>query len=131
MHPHPVAALSTRCGVGGTTKNRSLHAAPSEPRSADAARWYGACTDKLVSAIWCVTKFASALGIKQQTGKITEADGQAATGRYGCKEREADETPIGDALTHQFVESFHISMGTCRSNTQHKQEGPREAGLSP
>ena len=34
-----------------------------EPRSADVARWYAACSDELVSAMWCVTEFASALGI--------------------------------------------------------------------
>ena len=42
-----------------------------ETRSTDVARWYGACTDELVSAVWCVTEFASVLGIKQRTGKIS------------------------------------------------------------
>jgi len=49
-----------------------------EPRSADVARWYSACTDELVSAMWCVTEFASALGIKQRTGQITETEGHVA-----------------------------------------------------
>lgn len=53
-----------------------------EPASAAAARWYGACTDELVSAMWCVTEFASALGIKQRTGQITEADGLGAWQRF-------------------------------------------------
>lgn len=53
-----------------------------EPKSADAARWYAACTDDLVSAMWCVTEFASALGIKQRTGQIAEADGREAWRRF-------------------------------------------------
>jgi len=32
--------------------------------------------------VWCVTEFASALGIKQRTGQITEADGLAAWQRF-------------------------------------------------
>jgi predicted nucleic acid-binding protein len=44
-----------------------------EARSSDVAQWYSKCTDELVSAAWCVTEFASALGIKQRTGQITEA----------------------------------------------------------
>lgn len=36
-------------------------------------RWYSACTDELVSSAWCVTEFASALGIKQRTGELDEA----------------------------------------------------------
>jgi predicted nucleic acid-binding protein len=53
-----------------------------EPRSVDVARWYGACADELVSAMWCVTEFASALSIKQRTGQITEAEGLAAWQRF-------------------------------------------------
>ncbi len=53
-----------------------------EPRSADVARWYAACSDELVSAMWCVTEFASALGIKQRTGQITQAEEQEAWQRF-------------------------------------------------
>lgn len=41
-----------------------------EPKSEVVAEWYGACTDELTSAAWCVTEFASALGIKQRTNQI-------------------------------------------------------------
>lgn len=53
-----------------------------EPASAAVSRWYGACPDDLVSAMWCVTEFASALGIKQRTGQITAAHRQAAWQRF-------------------------------------------------
>lgn len=53
-----------------------------EPRSVDVSRWYTNCTDELVSAMWCVTEFASALGIKQRTGQIIEAEAQAAWQRF-------------------------------------------------
>ncbi len=53
-----------------------------EPRSADVARWYGTCADKLVSAMWCVTEFASALGLKQRTGQITKSDAYSAWQRF-------------------------------------------------
>jgi hypothetical protein len=49
-----------------------------EAKSADVSRWYAACTDDLVSAAWCVTEFASALGIKQRTGQIDAAGAQTA-----------------------------------------------------
>jgi predicted nucleic acid-binding protein len=49
-----------------------------EPKTADVLKWYAACTDELASATWCVTEFASALGIKQRTGQLTKAQAQTA-----------------------------------------------------
>jgi predicted nucleic acid-binding protein len=49
-----------------------------EARSTDVALWYSKCTDELVSAAWCVTEFASALGIKQRTGQISELSARTA-----------------------------------------------------
>ncbi len=49
-----------------------------EVRTADVLKWYAACTDELASAAWCVTEFASALGIKQRTGQLTKPQAQTA-----------------------------------------------------
>jgi uncharacterized protein len=49
-----------------------------EAQSADVSRWYAGCADDLVSAMWCVSEFASALSIKQRTGQIDEALAQTA-----------------------------------------------------
>nr|MDP2190809.1 type II toxin-antitoxin system VapC family toxin [Rhodoferax sp.] len=49
-----------------------------EVKTAKVVKWYAACNDELASAAWCVTEFASALGIKQRTGQLTEAQAQTA-----------------------------------------------------
>jgi predicted nucleic acid-binding protein len=49
-----------------------------EAKSAAVARWYSTYTEELVSAAWCVTEFASALGIKQRTGQFTAEEGRVA-----------------------------------------------------
>lgn len=49
-----------------------------EPKSEDVSRWYSKCEEKLVSSMWCVTEFASALGIKQRTGQISTEEAQVA-----------------------------------------------------
>ena len=49
-----------------------------EAKTAEVLKWYAACTVELASAAWCVTEFASALGIKQRTGQLTKSQAQTA-----------------------------------------------------
>ena len=49
-----------------------------EAKTADVVKWYGACTGELASAVWCVTEFASAMGLKQRTGQLTQTQAQNA-----------------------------------------------------
>lgn len=55
-----------------------------EPHSQAVAGWYAREKSELVAAVWCVTEFASALGIKQRTGAI---DAQQADGAWVRFER--------------------------------------------
>lgn len=54
----------------------------SEPHSMAAAEWYAREKRELVAAAWCVTEFASALGIKQRTGAIEAQEAQGAWTRF-------------------------------------------------
>ena len=49
-----------------------------EPDSARVAAWYAASRSELVCAAWCVTEFASALGIKQRTAQIDAVQARTA-----------------------------------------------------
>ena len=49
-----------------------------EAKTIEVVRWYENCTDELASAAWCVTEFASAMGLKQRTGQLSEEQAQAA-----------------------------------------------------
>lgn len=49
-----------------------------EAKTSDVVKWYGACTGELGSAAWCVTEFASAIGLKQRTGQLTQVQAQEA-----------------------------------------------------
>jgi predicted nucleic acid-binding protein len=49
-----------------------------ESKTTDVIQWYQDCTDELASAAWCVTEFASAMGLKQRTGQMNEAQAQDA-----------------------------------------------------
>ena len=49
-----------------------------EAKTADVLKWYIDCTEELVSAAWCVTEFASALGLKQRTGQLNAEQANTA-----------------------------------------------------
>jgi uncharacterized protein len=49
-----------------------------EAKTADVLKWYADCTQELVSAAWCVTEFASALGLKQRTGQLSAEQANTA-----------------------------------------------------
>ncbi|MDR0781618.1 MAG: type II toxin-antitoxin system VapC family toxin [Pseudomonadales bacterium] len=55
-----------------------------EPGSAAVAAWYARSRSEIVSAAWCVTEFASALGVKQRTSQLDAAQAQAAWTRFEC-----------------------------------------------
>lgn len=54
-----------------------------EPHSAAVGRWYARTRSDLVCAVWCVTEFASALGIKQRTAQLDARQAQQAWEQFG------------------------------------------------
>jgi predicted nucleic acid-binding protein len=74
----------------------------SEPKSAAVANWYSGCKSELSSAIWCVTEFASALGIKQRTMQITAAQSALAWQSFErlCA-ADLELLPIDPAIFHR------------------------------
>ncbi|MCM8626966.1 MAG: type II toxin-antitoxin system VapC family toxin [Candidatus Accumulibacter sp.] len=48
-----------------------------EPASNSVSQWYAGESDDLVSSVWCVTEFASALGIKRRTRQFDQAGAEA------------------------------------------------------
>ena len=53
-----------------------------EPRSTALAAWYTRARGDLVSAVWCVTEFASALGINQHTGQRDQEQARSASQNF-------------------------------------------------
>jgi len=49
-----------------------------EGKTVDVVKWYADCAQELASAAWCVTEFASVMGLKQRTGQLTEEQAQTA-----------------------------------------------------
>lgn len=54
-----------------------------ESHSAAVARWYAGSRAELVSAAWCVTEFASALGLKQRSRQLDAEQALQAWERFG------------------------------------------------
>ena len=54
-----------------------------EPNSAAVVCWYAPTKAGWVSAAWCVTEFASALGPRQRTGRMDPVQARSATERFG------------------------------------------------
>jgi uncharacterized protein len=71
-----------------------------EPKSAAASAWYEAYDGRIVSAFWCVTEFASSLGIKQRTKQLTKREARTCWSNF--------EKLCSDDLELLPVESQHF-----------------------
>jgi uncharacterized protein len=73
-----------------------------EPMTAAVSKWFGATKDELVSGAWCVTEFASALGLKRRTGQISADDSTFAwkTFERMCAS-DLNLTPVEPPIFHQ------------------------------
>jgi uncharacterized protein len=73
-----------------------------EPMTAAVSKWFGSTNDELVSGTWCVTEFASALGLKRRTGQISENESAFAWKTF---ERlcagDLNLTPVEPPVFHQ------------------------------
>jgi predicted nucleic acid-binding protein len=49
-----------------------------EEKTAEVYKWCESCKEELACAFWCVTEFASAMGLKQRTGQMNAAQARAA-----------------------------------------------------
>ena len=73
-----------------------------ERMTAFVATWYASVKDELISGAWCVTEFASALGIKRRTGQMTEEQASFAWRSFErmCAS-DLQLTPIEPPVFHQ------------------------------
>ncbi|SAL19464.1 tRNA(fMet)-specific endonuclease VapC [Caballeronia arvi] len=92
-----------------------------EPKSEAAANWYESCEDELISGVWCVTEFASALSLKRRTGQISEEQSASAWQDFErlCA-TDLQLTPIEPPVFHQAaVLSLDTSIGLRAGDALH------------
>lgn len=73
-----------------------------EPHSAAVTKWYARTRGELASAVWCVTEFASALGLKQRTGQLDRVQAEHAWERFGrLTANDLRLLPLDEACFHR------------------------------
>ncbi|WP_080410943.1 type II toxin-antitoxin system VapC family toxin [Burkholderia ubonensis] len=92
-----------------------------EPVSPAVSQWYAACTEEMVSAAWCVTEFASALGIKQRTKQLSAEQGASV---WQAFERlcagDLQLFPVEPTTFHRAaVLTLDASTGLCAGDALH------------
>jgi predicted nucleic acid-binding protein len=92
-----------------------------EPHSVAAANWYARETGSLVAAAWCMTEFASALGIKQRTGAIDSRQAQGAWTRFErMVAADLQLIPVVPANFHRAAELvLDAASGLCAGDALH------------
>ena len=92
-----------------------------EAKTADVVKWYAACNGELASAAWCVTEFASAMGLKQRTGQLTQAQAQNAWLQFErvCA-NDLQLLPIDTMTFHRAaVLTMDAATGLCAGDALH------------
>ncbi len=81
-----------------------------EQHSDAVSHWYINSRDKLISSMWCVTEFASALGIKQRTGQLNADEALLAWQRFQnlCQNDLSLLTPN----TNNFQKAAELTLNT-------------------
>ena len=80
----------------------------SEARSAAVLTWLQHSTDSLLSSIWCVTEFASALGIKQRTLQLSATEASAIWSRFDRFSRR--DLRLVQPKTHQYSRAARLAL---------------------
>ncbi|SAK81384.1 type II toxin-antitoxin system VapC family toxin [Caballeronia ptereochthonis] len=92
-----------------------------ERMTAAVSNWYASVKDDLICGAWCVTEFASALGIKRRTGQLTEA--QSAFAWQSFEQLCASDlqlTPIEPPVFHRAaLLALDASTGLCAGDALH------------
>lgn len=87
-----------------------------EKKTSDVNAWYATCTQPLVSSVWCVTEFASALALKQRTGQVSQQSCSYAWEQFQtlCR-RDLTLLPAASAHFHQAALAILKSTASLRA----------------